>query len=151
MPPGRLTAYVPCCRAAGSGLLEGDEDAADAARADATLHVNGRDRLQRPALGAVLVQDLFELVAGHLSAHQSFTKLDDLVLRHALPPCLSVRRAYGEGHPPVRKRASSTPNARTAGHGETGWPAQRRVSQVCARVRRGGFRRVDPPPARAHA
>src|SRR6476469_5483359 len=69
-----------------SVLLEGDQEAVNATRSDAALDVHGGDRLERPSLRAVLVEDLLELVAGHLPAHEPFAKLDDLVLRHGVPP-----------------------------------------------------------------
>ena len=82
-------------------LLEGDEHAIDTTRSDTSLHLDSGDRLERPALRAVVVENLLELVAGHLAADESLTKLDHLVLRHSCLPSMLRRRtaaSLGSGH-----------------------------------------------------
>lgn len=67
-------------------LLEGNEDAIYAPRTKAAFHLDRRDALEGPTLGAVLVEDLLQFVTGHLPADHAFAKFNDLVLRHFLLP-----------------------------------------------------------------
>src|SRR5215218_8197222 len=66
----------------GSGPLERHQYALDPARTDPALDLDGGDRLERPALLAVLVEHLLQLLAGHLAPEQALSQFHDLVLRH---------------------------------------------------------------------
>jgi hypothetical protein len=59
--------------------LEGDKEALGPPRSNPTLHIGTSDRLELPALGSVLVEELLELAAGHLAADQALPDFDDLV------------------------------------------------------------------------
>jgi hypothetical protein len=66
--------------------FKGDEETFDPARPDAALDFNGGDRPELQALSGMLVENLFELVAGHLAADHALAELDHRVLvavRHA--------------------------------------------------------------------
>src|SRR4051812_43845634 len=78
--PQRLGALEGSATASGEWSLEGDQDALHASRSHAALHVDGRDRSELPALTSVLVQDLLQLVAGHLAADHPLADLLHLVL-----------------------------------------------------------------------
>ena len=59
--------------------LEGDKETLGPPRANPTLHIRAGDRLELPALGSVLVEELLKLPAGHLAADHALADLDDLV------------------------------------------------------------------------
>src|ERR687894_110480 len=60
--------------------LEGDEHAVDTTRPDPPLHLDCGDGFELPSLVGVLVEDLLELVTGHLATEQALAKLDHPVL-----------------------------------------------------------------------
>ena|SRR6266540_111900 len=60
--------------------LEGHQYAFHAAGPDPALHLNRCDRLQLPSLRGLFVEDLLELLTGHLAADEPLSELDDLVL-----------------------------------------------------------------------
>ncbi len=66
--------------------FKGDEETFDPARPDAAPDLDGGDRPELPALSGMLVENLFEVVAGHLAADHALAELDHRVLvavRHA--------------------------------------------------------------------
>jgi hypothetical protein len=69
--------------------LEGDKEAFGTPGSNSTLYVRDGNRLELPALGSVIVEELLKLPAGHLAADHPLADLDDLVfvaLGLRLPP-----------------------------------------------------------------